>query len=106
MKPRLPVLTLWASLLYLLIATAVTGKLCFNQLRVFNQGAAKASGPTEFVNPAWVIREADKALDRLWWMCAAVGVGIVLIAVSAVWVSLSGQVSTAEPAVAPDRVGR
>jgi hypothetical protein len=82
---------LWASLAYLVVATAVTGKLCFDQLRVFYQGAAEASGPFQFVSPAWVIQQANVALDRLWWMCVAVGVGIVLVAMSSVWVSLSGR---------------
>jgi hypothetical protein len=99
---RLALTALWVSLVYLLAAAAVTGKFCFDQLRVFHQGAAKASGPLEFVSPAWVIQQADEALDRLWWMCTAVGIGLVLLAASAVWVSLAGR-SSAEPYAAPDQ---
>jgi hypothetical protein len=103
MRFRFPLITLWASLVYLLIATAVTGKQCFDQLRIFNQGAAKASGPLEFINPAWVIQETDVALDRLWWMCTAIGVGIVLLAASTVWVSVVGKGSIADQNAPPDR---
>jgi hypothetical protein len=94
-KQRLPLVALWASLAYLLAATAVTGKLCFDQLRVFNQGAAQASGPFQTISPGWVIQEADVALARFWWMCVAIGVGIMLLAMSSVWVSLSGRSSSA-----------
>ena len=103
MQRRFSLIALWASLVYLLVATAITGKPCFDQLRVFNQGAAKASGPLEFISPAWVIQEADKALARLWWMCVAVGVGILLIASSTVWVSLTGCDSATDRSAAPDR---
>ena len=57
----------------------------------FQVFAAEASGPLQFVSPQWVIRQADVALDRLWWLCVAVGVGILLLAMSSVWVSLSGR---------------
>jgi hypothetical protein len=103
MKHQLPLIALWASLVYLLIASSVTGKACFDQIRVFNQGAAKASGPLEFLSPAWVIQEADVAMVKLWWMCLAIGVGIVLIAASTVWVSLSGRRATAGPGASPGR---
>lgn len=103
MRSRFPLIALWASLVYLLVATAVTGKHCFDQLRVFHQGAAQASGPLEFISPAWVIQQADVALERLWWMCVAIGVGIVLLAASTVWVSVVGQGSAAERGAAADR---
>jgi hypothetical protein len=89
MRERFPLIALWASLGYLFAATAVTGKAPFDQVRVFNRGAAEASGPLEFISPAWVVVQADLLLTRLWWMFLAVGFGIVLIAMSTVWVSLS-----------------
>jgi len=89
MKERLPLIALWVSLAYLVVATAATGKAALDQVRVFNRGAAEASGPLEFISPAWVVVQADLLLARLWWMFAAVGVGIMLIAMSTVWVSLS-----------------
>jgi hypothetical protein len=91
MKPRLPWVALWSSLVYLIVATALTGKLCFDQMLVFGQGAAQASGSLQAVSPVWVVQEANAALARLWWMCAAIGVGIVLIAASVVWVSAAGR---------------
>jgi hypothetical protein len=99
MRARFPYFALWTSLMYLLAATAITGKLCFDQLRVFNQVAATASGPLEFLSPAWVVQQADLAMGRLWGMCAAIGLGIVLIAASTMWVSLAGRVSPGQPGV-------
>ncbi len=104
MRFRLPLIALWLSLLYLLLATAVTGKLLFDQLRVFNRGAATASEPMQFVNPAWVIQEADMALSRLWWMCSAIGFGILLLAASTVWVSLIGSGSFAQMGITTPRL--
>jgi hypothetical protein len=48
-----------------------------------------------------VIQQADEALDRLWWMRTAVGIGLVLLAASAVWVSLAGRGSVAESNLTP-----
>ena len=61
MKRRLPFIALWASLVYLIAAMAVTSKLCFDQLRAFNRGAAEATGPFTAMSPAWVIVTADTA---------------------------------------------
>jgi hypothetical protein len=95
MRRRLPFIALWASLAYLIAALAVTSKLCFDQLRAFARGAAQAGGPFDAMSPAWVIMMADTAQERLWWMCAATGFGILLIALSALWVSLSPRGATA-----------
>ena len=89
MKRLLPLVALWASLGYLVAVTAFTGRLAFDQARVFNQGAAQASGPLEFISPSWLLQQTDLLLVRLWWMFLAVGIGIVFIAMSTVWVSLS-----------------
>jgi hypothetical protein len=59
MKSRLPLIAVLGSLAYVVIATAVTGKMCFDQIRVFNQGEAQASGPMDLISPAWVILQAD-----------------------------------------------
>jgi hypothetical protein len=89
MKRLLPLVTLWASLAFLVAVNVGTGKLVFDQVRAFNQGAAQASGPLEFISPSWLIQQTDLLLVRLWWMFLASGVGIAFIAMSTVWVSLS-----------------
>jgi hypothetical protein len=61
MRRRLPFIALWASMVYLIAAMAVTSKLCFDQLRAFNRGAAEATGPFAAMSPAWVIATADAA---------------------------------------------
>ena len=95
MRRRLPIITLWASLVYLLAALVVTSKLCFDQLRAFGLGAAEATGPFSTMSPGWVIVTADAALGRLWWLCVATGLGILLVALSALWVGLLQSRSTA-----------
>jgi len=95
MRRRLPIIALWASLIYLIAALAVTSKLCFDQLRVFGQGAAQATGSLDMMSPAWVLATADAAQDRLWWLCAAVSLGVLLVALSGLWVSLSSGGPTA-----------
>jgi hypothetical protein len=102
MSRQVPFIALWASLVYLIAALAVTSKLCFDQLRGFARGAAQASGPFDATNPAWVIMMADAAQDRLWWMCAAMGLGALLIALSALWVSLSSRGPTVSADAAAD----
>jgi hypothetical protein len=87
---KIPYIALWASLVYLVVALAVTGKLCLDSLREFHRGAATATGPLSVMSPSWVIVTADAAAERLWWLFAAVGLGVLLVAVSAVWVSVSG----------------
>jgi hypothetical protein len=96
MRIRSPLFALWISLLYLLFATAITGKMCFDRLRVLNQGAATASGPLEFISPSWLIQQTDLAMASLWQMCAAIGVGMILITASAVWVSLADRRRSAD----------
>jgi hypothetical protein len=87
---KAPYIALWASLVYLVVALAVTGKLCLDSLRQFHRGAAEATGPFSAMNPSWVLVTADAAVERLWWLLAAVGLGVLLVAMSAVWVSVSG----------------
>jgi hypothetical protein len=89
MKRLLPFFALWASFGYLVVVYVVIGKLVFDQVRAFNQGAAQASGPLEFISPSWLLQQTDFLLVRLWWMFLASGIGIVFIAMSTVWVSLS-----------------
>jgi len=93
MKTRLPLLALWASLAYVIIATAITGKLCFDQIRAFHQGAASASGPMDLISPAWVTQQADKAAGLFMSMWLAVWIGIALLAASTVWVAMTSGTS-------------
>ena len=85
---KAPYIALWASLVYLVVALAVTGKLCRDSLREFHRGTAQATGPLEAMSPAWVLHTADAAIERLWWLLAAVGLGVLFVAMSAVWVSV------------------
>ncbi|HEY7328825.1 MAG TPA: hypothetical protein VH592_14375 [Gemmataceae bacterium] len=87
---KAPYIALWASLLYLVVALAVTGKLCLDSLRQYHRGAAEATEPFSVMSPSWVIVTTDAAVERLWWLLTAVGLGILLLAMSAVWVSASG----------------
>jgi hypothetical protein len=91
MRHHLPLVALWASLAYLVAALAITSKLCFDGLRAFARGAAEAAGPFQAISPAWVIVTSDAALGRLWWLCSAVGLGVLLVALSAPWISLEGR---------------
>lgn len=95
MRRRLPFIALWASLTYLVASLAVTSKLCFDQLRAFGRGAAQATGSLDLMSPAWVIATADAAQDRLWWLCAAGGLGVLSVALSGLWVSLTAGGPTA-----------
>jgi hypothetical protein len=95
MRRRIPFIALWSSLAYLIAAMGVTSKLCFDQLRAFSRGAAEATGPFAMMTPAWVMATADAAQERLWWLCASSGLGILLVALCALWVSLSSSESTA-----------
>jgi hypothetical protein len=83
---------------YLIAAFAVTSKLRFDQSRAFVRGAAEASGGgfvSVSISPAWIIVTADSLAGRLWWLCGATGLGILLTALSALWVSLTSRGSTA-----------
>jgi hypothetical protein len=98
MRRRLPFLALWASLVYLLAAFTVTSKLCFDLLRAVVREAASATGGGFIgvaISPSWVVSMADAIADRLWWLCAATGFGILLTALSALWISLSPRASAA-----------
>lgn len=89
MRRRFPLIALWAPLAFLLVTTAVTGKLCLEQLLAMSAGASTATGALEFISPAWVIQQVNLATSKLWGLSAATGTGIILIAASSVWVSLS-----------------
>jgi hypothetical protein len=92
-------IALWASQIYLIGAFAVTTKLCFDQLRAFFRGAAEASAGgivLVSISPAWVVTMADASVARLWWLLLATGFGILLTALSTVWISVSSQRPAAE----------
>jgi hypothetical protein len=102
---RAPYIALLASLVYLVVALAVTGKLSLDSLRQFHRGAAEATGPFASMNPSWVIVTADAAVERLWWLLTAVGLGVLFVAMSSVWVIVSSTKKPAERGAAPDRGG-
>jgi hypothetical protein len=107
MRPKLPLIALWGSQLYLVVALAVMSKLCFDEWRAFIRDAAGASGGlfTVTMNPAWVVAKADAAVNRLWWLCAAIAFGILLTALSTLWASLSRQVAGSWKHSDPERLG-
>jgi hypothetical protein len=86
---KAPFIALWLSLAYLVVALALTGWLCLDAIQVLSRESAKATGQLEFMSPAWVVAGADNAVSRLYWLCASVGLGILFVGMSTVWVSLS-----------------
>jgi hypothetical protein len=88
MKQRLPLFALWASLAYTVIATAITGKMSFDHIRAFHQGAAQASGPMDLISPAWVTQQADKAAGQFMVIWLATWLGLLFITGSSVWLAL------------------
>ena len=85
---RAPFAALWASLAYLVVALTVSSWLCLRSIQVLSGESAKAIGQLEFMNPAWVISNADNAVAHLFWLCVSTGLGILLVGMSVVWLSL------------------
>lgn len=94
MKAYAPFVALWASLVYLVAAMVITGWLCLEAIQVLSRESAKATGQLDFMSPAWVVTSADNAVARLYWLCACVGLGVVFIGMSAVWVAVSSRSRT------------
>jgi hypothetical protein len=88
MRRKLPYIALWLSLAYLVGALGAGGHFCFQAVRGFNKGVAKVPGGMT-VNKEWVIEQADHALEWLLILCGAVGLGILFVALSALWVTLT-----------------
>ncbi len=106
MRRRLPYVALWLSLTYLIGALAVGGHFCFQAVRGFNKGVAKVPGPMT-VNKEWVLEMADQTLQWLLILCGAVALGILFVALSALWVTLTpaGPTQASTPARQENRDG-
>jgi hypothetical protein len=95
MKPKLPFVALWASILYQTVIVVVMSKASFDVLQRYHRtiSSLKAGDPIfgggTALNPAWVAETADAAIETLFWFALLLTAGIVATAASAVWIMLA-----------------
>jgi hypothetical protein len=95
---RIALVCLWLSLIYLVAAFIVTTTGCFAVLLQIH-GSILQYTVIDFAVRNWISTELDLAFHWFWALCVLVGLGILLVAISALWVSLSRSPSApAQPA--------
>jgi hypothetical protein len=78
------------SVVYQVIALAVSSGLCLWCLLNLSNGATNIE-PGQHLRPAWVVDQASWAMVCLFGLCVSAGLGILLTAVSSVWLVLSSR---------------
>jgi hypothetical protein len=99
MRRIIPLILLWLSLIYLVIAFGVTSTGCFFALFYLHGGLGHYN-PGDWNQQAWMTSQVETAFSWFWALCMSVGLGILLVAISSLLVSLTRRapVPTAEAA--------
>jgi hypothetical protein len=88
MRRIIPLILLWVSLIYLVIAFGVTSTGTFHAL-FYLHGGLPTYNPADWNQHAWMMSQLEITFSWFWALCMSVGLGILLVAVSSLLVSLT-----------------
>ncbi len=102
MRRVIPLILLWLSLIFLVIAFGVTSTGTFFAMFYLHGGLGHYN-PGDWNQQAWLTSQVETTFGWFWALCMSVGLGILLVAISSLLVSLTRRAAAAiaEPAVRP-----